>query len=60
MVACFEVGFREALADPALAVIFRNEVGHSIFTPTSELAPGGTGRFAAGERIRVRMRFVNR
>ena len=60
LVAAFEVLFEEPLDDPGFSIIFRNDVGHTIFTAASELWTGRLGPFAAGERITVRMRFVNR
>jgi hypothetical protein len=60
VVAAFEVLFEEAVDDPAFTVIFRNDVGHTIFTATSELWADKLGPFQAGDRITVRMRFVNR
>jgi len=60
VIACFEVEFAEALENPAFGLIMRNEVRHTIFMPTTELAGGLTGRFEAGSRATVRMRFSNR
>jgi ABC-type polysaccharide/polyol phosphate transport system ATPase subunit len=60
VVACFEVDFAEAVDDPAFAVIFRNEVRHTIYVPTTDTALGPLGPFAAGERVSVRFRFDNR
>jgi ABC-type polysaccharide/polyol phosphate transport system ATPase subunit len=60
LVAAFEVEFEEAVDDPAFTVIFRNDARHIIFTATSALWADPPGRFEPGERITVRMRFVNR
>jgi ABC-type polysaccharide/polyol phosphate transport system ATPase subunit len=60
LVAAFEVLFEEPLDDPGFWLIFRNDVGHTIFTAASELWSGPLGPFATGERVTVRMRFVNR
>jgi ABC-type polysaccharide/polyol phosphate transport system ATPase subunit len=60
LVAAFDVLFEEPLEDPGFWIIFRNDVGHTIFTAASELWTGKLGPFAAGERVTVRMRFVNR
>jgi ABC-type polysaccharide/polyol phosphate transport system ATPase subunit len=60
LVAAFEVLFEEPLDDPGFWLIFRNDVGHTIFTAASELWAGPLGPFRAGERVTVRMRFENR
>jgi ABC-type polysaccharide/polyol phosphate transport system ATPase subunit len=59
VVACFEVDVLQALDDPAFGVIFRNDARHTIFVPTTEMRDEPTGGFAAGERLTVRMSFVN-
>jgi ABC-type polysaccharide/polyol phosphate transport system ATPase subunit len=60
VVAAFEVQFEEPLEDPAFTVIFRNDVGHTIFTAASELWTGRLGPFERGERVVVRVGFTNR
>jgi ABC-type polysaccharide/polyol phosphate transport system ATPase subunit len=60
LVAAFEVEFEEDLDDPAFTMIFRNDARHTVFTAASELWAGRLGPFEAGERVTVRMRFVNR
>jgi ABC-type polysaccharide/polyol phosphate transport system ATPase subunit len=60
IVAAFEVQFEERLDDPAFTVIFRNDVGHTIFTAASELWAGQLGPFEPGERVVVRVCFTNR
>jgi ABC-type polysaccharide/polyol phosphate transport system ATPase subunit len=60
LVAAFEVLFEEPLDDPGFWLIFRNDVGHTIFSAASELWAGKLGPFAVGERVTVRMRFANR
>jgi ABC-type polysaccharide/polyol phosphate transport system ATPase subunit len=59
VIACFEVDVLETLEDPAFGVIFRNDARHTIFVPTTEMRDEPTGAFAAGERLTVRMSFVN-
>jgi hypothetical protein len=60
VVAAVEVQFEERVEDPAFTVIFRNDVGHTIFTATSELWAGRLGPIASGERVVVRIGFTNR
>jgi ABC-type polysaccharide/polyol phosphate transport system ATPase subunit len=47
--------FHEALEDPVFAAVLRNEVGHAIFSCSTEWVGGPTGRFAAGEVATVRI-----
>jgi ABC-type polysaccharide/polyol phosphate transport system ATPase subunit len=60
LVVVVEVLFEEPLDDPGLWIIFRNDVGHTIFTAATELWTGQLGPFAAGEQVSIRTRFVNR
>ncbi len=56
-VACMEVRFSEAVEDPIFGVTLRNDVGATVFATTTAFDEISTGRFAAGERIVVRLRF---
>lgn len=57
--ACMEVHFNHELTDPIFGVALRNDAGHTVFATSTALEHGATGRFAAGERTVVRMRFEN-
>jgi ABC-type polysaccharide/polyol phosphate transport system ATPase subunit len=51
--------FHAPLDDPIFGVTLRNEVGHTIFTTTTEWAGVNTGSFAAGETTTVRISVDN-
>jgi ABC-type polysaccharide/polyol phosphate transport system ATPase subunit len=51
--------FHAPLDDPIFGVTLRNEVGHTIFTTTTEWAGVNTGSFAAGENATVRISVDN-
>ena len=54
-----EIVVSKALENPVFAVVFRNDVRHTIFVATSLLS-GHTGRFEPGEQVTVRFSFENR
>jgi ABC-type polysaccharide/polyol phosphate transport system ATPase subunit len=56
-VACVEVRFNAAIEDPIFGITLRNDVGATVFATTTAFDNGPTGRFAAGDRAVVRMRF---
>jgi ABC-type polysaccharide/polyol phosphate transport system ATPase subunit len=53
-----EVEFVTAVAHPAISVIFRNEVRHTIFL-ASTMTHGPLGVFEPGDRLSVRISFEN-
>jgi ABC-type polysaccharide/polyol phosphate transport system ATPase subunit len=55
---CMEVEFLQTLDNAVFGVIFRNEVRHTIFVPTSGYQPV-SGPFARGEKLLVRLSFDN-
>jgi ABC-type polysaccharide/polyol phosphate transport system ATPase subunit len=57
--ACLEARFVEPIEDPVFGFTLRNDVGATIFAATTDLTHGPTGRFAAGERVVVRLAFEN-
>ena len=52
-----EVRFNEAVDDPVFAVSLRNDVGHTVFTTSTQWREQHTGRFEAGEVVLVRVGF---
>jgi ABC-type polysaccharide/polyol phosphate transport system ATPase subunit len=54
-----EVRFEAPLQDPIFGVTLRNDAGHTVFATTTALQHGPTGRFGAGEKAIVRVRFEN-
>jgi ABC-type polysaccharide/polyol phosphate transport system ATPase subunit len=56
---CFEAVFHEQVEDPVFGIALRNEAGTAVFGSTTDLEHGPTGRFAANERVVVRMRLTN-
>ena len=53
-----EVEFLESVAHPAISVVFRNEVRHTIFL-ASTMTHGPLGVFEPGDRLTVRIAFEN-
>jgi ABC-type polysaccharide/polyol phosphate transport system ATPase subunit len=56
--ACVVAEFHEPVSEPFLALIFRNDVRHTIFVATTE-GRGPLGSFERGERATFRFRFDN-
>jgi len=56
-VACMEVRFNAALVEPIFGVTLRNDVGGTVFATTTAFDETATGRFDAGDRLVVRLRF---
>jgi ABC-type polysaccharide/polyol phosphate transport system ATPase subunit len=54
-----EVRFGEDLDDPIFAVTLRNDALATIFATSTDWTHGPTGRFRAGEVVRVRVRLEN-
>ncbi len=54
-----EVAFREELVDPIFAVILLNEAGQPVFTTNTDTQRITSGRFAAGSRASIALRFEN-
>ena len=54
-----EVRFEQTLQDPIFGVTLRNDAGHTVFATTTALQHGPTGRFGAGEKAVLRVRFEN-
>jgi ABC-type polysaccharide/polyol phosphate transport system ATPase subunit len=50
-----EARFHADIDEPVFGVTLRNEVGHTIFTTTTEWADVETGSFKAGETVTVRV-----
>jgi ABC-type polysaccharide/polyol phosphate transport system ATPase subunit len=50
-----ETLFHAEVEDPIFGITLRNEVGHTIFTTTTEWSGIETGKFAAGQRATVRI-----
>ena len=55
--ACFEVQFAEPIDNPVFGIVLRNDAHHVIVSIASDWRHGATGRFAAGERVRVVFQF---
>ena len=53
-----DVEFLETVAHPAISVVFRNEVRHTIFL-ASTMTHGPLGVFEPGDRLTVRLSFEN-
>jgi ABC-type polysaccharide/polyol phosphate transport system ATPase subunit len=51
------IRFHEPLDDPVFAMTLRNEVGHTVFSTSTELREKSTGRFGAGDHAVVRFGF---
>jgi ABC-type polysaccharide/polyol phosphate transport system ATPase subunit len=56
---CIEARFHADVEDPVFAFTLRNEGGSTVFAATSERSLGPTGKFRAGERALIRIRFEN-
>jgi len=56
---CVEAAFHADTQDPVFGFTLRNDVGGTIFATTTELSEQPTGRFAAGDRVVVRLAFDN-
>jgi ABC-type polysaccharide/polyol phosphate transport system ATPase subunit len=56
---CLDALFHKDVEDAVFGFAVRNETGTAVFASTTDLLHGPTGRFAAGERVVVRMRFEN-
>jgi ABC-type polysaccharide/polyol phosphate transport system ATPase subunit len=56
--ACMEVEFLHEVPNAVFGVVFRNEVRHTTFVPTSGNIPI-PGPFARGDRLLVRLTFEN-
>lgn len=54
---CLEARFQETTADPVFGFTLRNDAGTTVFAATTDLVHGPTGRFAAGDRVVVRLEF---
>ena len=53
----WEVRFFDEVLDPVFALSLRNDAGHTIFTTSTAWREQHTGRFQAGELVRVRATF---
>jgi len=56
---CFEARFAEEVDDPVFAFTLRNDAGVTVFAMSTDITKGPSGRFAAGERVVVRMQVHN-
>jgi ABC-type polysaccharide/polyol phosphate transport system ATPase subunit len=56
---CIDVAFHAAVEDPIFAFDLRNEPRHIVFATSSAWHLKSLGSFAAGERVRVKVRFDN-
>ena len=56
---CMDIQFHEDLQDPIFGFRARNELGHVAIASRTDWYHGPSGRFLAGERRTVRMRFQN-
>jgi ABC-type polysaccharide/polyol phosphate transport system ATPase subunit len=50
-----EVRFNERLDDPVFGLSLRNDVGHTVFTTSTQWRQARTGRFEAGELVQMRV-----
>jgi ABC-type polysaccharide/polyol phosphate transport system ATPase subunit len=56
---CLEARFHDTVEDPVFGFALRNEAGAAVFASTTDLLGGPTGRFAADDRVVVRLEFHN-
>ncbi len=55
----FRVRFHERLEEPVFGFSLRNDVGHTVFTTTTEWKGTETGTFSAGDDVTVRIEIDN-
>jgi len=56
---CLEAVFHEQVEDPVFGFALRNEAGTAVFASTTDLQGGPTGTFARGDRVVVKLEFLN-
>jgi ABC-2 type transport system ATP-binding protein len=59
LAVCMDVRFHQELEQPIFAVSLRNQPRHTVFATSTLWSGQPTGRFAAGEEVRVRIAFEN-
>jgi ABC-type polysaccharide/polyol phosphate transport system ATPase subunit len=59
LAVCMDVRFHQAIDDPIFAVSVRNQPRHTVFATSTMWSGEPTGRFEAGDEVRVRIAFDN-
>jgi ABC-type polysaccharide/polyol phosphate transport system ATPase subunit len=59
LAVCMDVRFHAEIDEPIFAMSLRNEPRHTVFATSTRWNEQATGRFGAGDQVRVRIAFEN-